>query len=84
MATETTIVNIFKIGNVLDPQIRIEGECAACDGTGAATEFPVCKSCSGTGKADSLVRLSELITMLAPTAQWVGTVNTMRGDSPHT
>ncbi len=60
----TNITNIFAIGNVLDPHVRIEGKCRACQGKG-------CAECNGEGTASALVRLSEIVTPLA--AEFVGT-----------
>jgi DnaJ-class molecular chaperone len=64
-------LNIFAIGNVLDPHVRIEGRCRACTGTGKGTAS-ACAACGGIGEATALVRLSEVVSPLQG-AEFVGT-----------
>ena len=64
----TPSVNVFAVGNVLDPHIRIEGRCRACRGEGLAAGR-LCPECGGTGVASALVRLSELLTVMGPAAE---------------
>lgn len=80
MENGTKLVNLFVVGNVLDPHVRIEGKCRQCDGT-CTVLLPTgdrdnyrfdCTECGGTGRASALVRLSELVTVMGPAAVWVG------------
>ena len=73
--TETKPVAVFACGNVLDPHIRVEGDCRACLGTGWADgdldPSRKCEICFGTGKATALVRFTELIRTVGPALEYV-------------
>lgn len=71
--------NIFDIGNVLDPHIRIEGKCRLCSGSGWGPDRCSSTVCFGKGKARALVRLSDLVALVAPVGEFVG-----RGEAPGT
>lgn len=66
-------VNIFAVGNVLDPHVRIEGKCRACGGSGWGPDGCFCTACFGKGKATAQVRLSDLVALVAPVGEFVGT-----------
>lgn len=66
------IINIFATGNVLDPHITIEGKCRACGGSGWGPDGCFCTVCFGKGKATAQVRLSDLVALVAPVAEFVG------------
>ena len=77
-----TVTNIFQVGNVLDPHIRIEGKCGTCRGEGEAPGSTAhlgisCPGCLGSGQASALVRLSDILTTMGPAAVYVG----VEGDS---
>ena len=65
------VTNIFKIGNVLDPHIRIEGKCAECDGRGMDSQGLYCNSCQATGKAIEIVRLCDILPQMGHLATFV-------------
>lgn len=67
------ITNIFAIGNVLDPHITIKGKCRACGGGGWGPDGCCCGACFGTAKATAQVRLSDLVALVAPVGEFVGT-----------
>lgn len=73
--TPTVPVNIFAVGDVLNPHIEVNGKCRTCNGEAMIDKKRLCPTCNGTGIKSFRVRLATLLTTVGPALEYITTID---------